>query len=76
MLATMLPSHADDDAAGVTWLRCNVDDESYWRRHCRGDLAAVQCRCQVMLATALPGRLGHGKVAQPLRLEHRGVVAS
>jgi hypothetical protein len=47
MLAIMLPSHANDDAAGVTWLQRDVDVKSCWRQNCR-----------VMLATTLPGRLG------------------
>jgi hypothetical protein len=25
-----MPSHADDDATGVTWLRRNVDIEVWW----------------------------------------------
>jgi hypothetical protein len=29
MLETMLSSHAGDDAAEVTWPRCDVDVESY-----------------------------------------------
>jgi hypothetical protein len=44
----MLPSHAGDGVAEATWPRRDVDVESCWR----------QC-CRVMLATALPGRLGH-----------------
>jgi hypothetical protein len=44
MLATMLPSHVDDGAAGVTWLQRNVDAELCWRQY-----------YQVMLVTALPG---------------------
>jgi hypothetical protein len=27
-LVTMLPSHAGDDIAGVTWPRCDIDAES------------------------------------------------
>jgi hypothetical protein len=49
MLAMMLLSHAGDDAAGVTWLRRDVDAESCWR----------QC-CRVILVMTLPGRLSHG----------------
>jgi hypothetical protein len=30
MLAIILPSHASDDAAEVTWPRCGVDAESCW----------------------------------------------
>jgi hypothetical protein len=47
MLATMLLSHDNDDAAGATWLWPNVEVESCLR----------QCY-QVMLVTPLPGRLG------------------
>jgi hypothetical protein len=46
MLATVLPSHAGDDAARVTWPRPNINAELYWRWCCR-----------VMLATALPWQL-------------------
>jgi hypothetical protein len=42
MLATVLPSHADDGIAESTWPWRDVDVESCWQR-----------RCQVMLATAL-----------------------
>jgi hypothetical protein len=31
MLATMLPSHAGNDAVGVTWPWCDEDVESCWR---------------------------------------------
>jgi hypothetical protein len=63
---TMLLSHASDDASEATWLRhdINVEScwhgvaESCWRRCCRGDLAAAQCRCQFMLATMLPSHTG------------------
>jgi hypothetical protein len=47
MLATMLPSHAGDGAAEVTWLWCDADVESCWR----------QC-CEVVLATMMSRRLG------------------
>jgi hypothetical protein len=30
-----------------------------------GDMAAMRCRCRVMLETALPGRLGHGAMLMP-----------
>jgi hypothetical protein len=60
--------------------------ESYSRWRCRGDLAATRCKCLVMLVTMLlshvddgtatQGCTGCGKVAQPLRLENQGVVAS
>jgi hypothetical protein len=43
MLATMLLSHAHDDAAEVTWPQRDVDAESS-RRQC----------CRVMLVTTLP----------------------
>jgi hypothetical protein len=46
MLTIVLPSHADDSAAGVTWLGHDIDVESYWR----------QCY-RVMLLRALPGPL-------------------
>jgi hypothetical protein len=49
MLATLLPSHAGDGAAEASWPRRDVDIESCWW-HC----------CQVMLAMALPRRLGRG----------------
>jgi hypothetical protein len=32
MLATMMLSHAGDGAARMTWLRRNLDAESYWRQ--------------------------------------------
>jgi hypothetical protein len=35
MLPTVLSGHAGDGAAGVTWLWCDVDIESYWRWCCR-----------------------------------------
>jgi hypothetical protein len=41
MLATMLPSHAGEDAAKVTWLRCEVDAESCWRQCYRVVLVMV-----------------------------------
>jgi hypothetical protein len=47
MLATVLPSYAGDDAAGVTWSQRDVEVESCWQRCYR-----------VMLAMTLPGRLG------------------
>jgi hypothetical protein len=56
----VLPSHANDGATGVTWLRRDVYVESCWQRRCLGDLVAAQCICRVMLATALLGRLGRG----------------
>jgi hypothetical protein len=49
MLAMVMPSHADDGTAGVTWLRRDVDADSCSRRCYR-----------VMLVTTLPGRLGRG----------------
>jgi hypothetical protein len=49
MLATVLQSITGDNAAGVTWPRCDVDVESCWRQYCR-----------VMLAMVLLRRLGHG----------------
>jgi hypothetical protein len=45
----VLLSHAGDGAVGATWPQHDVDAKSYWRWYCR-----------VMLATALPGQLGHG----------------
>jgi hypothetical protein len=39
--------------------------ESSWRRRCRDDLAAVQCRGQVTVATTLPRQLGHGAMSMP-----------
>jgi hypothetical protein len=47
-MATVLSSHASDDATGVTWPQCDVDVESCWWRCCR-----------VMLTTAIPGRFCH-----------------
>jgi hypothetical protein len=47
--ATVLSSHAGDNAAGMTWLRRDVDANSC-RRQC----------CRVMLATALPRQMRHG----------------
>jgi hypothetical protein len=64
----VLLSHAGDDALRVTWPQCDVDVVSCcdstaescgpWR--CRGDFAAVRCRCQVMLATVLLSLDGDG----------------
>jgi hypothetical protein len=34
--------------------------ESCWRQHCRCDLVAVGCKCQVMLATMLLSHTGDG----------------
>jgi hypothetical protein len=48
MLAMVLPGHAGDGAAGVTWLRCDVAAESCWRWCYR-----------VMLAMTLLGQIGH-----------------
>jgi hypothetical protein len=94
MLAIVLPSYAGNDAARVTWPWHDVDAKSCWRQCCRvmlammllGEVAAVRCRCWVMLATtpmshagdgsAPQGCTGCGKVVQPPRLKHRGVVAS
>jgi hypothetical protein len=33
---------------------------THWGRRCLGDVAMVQCRCQVMLATTLPSHAGDG----------------
>jgi hypothetical protein len=44
-------SHADTNAV-----------ESYWRRCCRGDLAAMRCRCLLMLATMLLSHAGDDAV--------------
>jgi hypothetical protein len=41
MLATVLMSHAGDDAARATWPRHDIDAESYWRWCCRVNLAMV-----------------------------------
>jgi hypothetical protein len=41
MLVTMLPSHAGDGTAGVTWLQRDVDVESCWRQCCRVMLAVA-----------------------------------
>jgi hypothetical protein len=49
MLATMLPSHADDGAVKVTCPRHDVDAESYGQ----------QC-CRVILVMVLPRKLGCG----------------
>jgi hypothetical protein len=49
MLATMLPSHAGDDVAGLTWPRHDEDAESCWRRCCR-----------VVLVTTLLSPVGDG----------------
>jgi hypothetical protein len=54
MLMTVLPSHAGDDDAGVTWPRCDVDVESCSR----------QCS-RVMLMMMLPKRLGCGVMWMP-----------
>jgi hypothetical protein len=62
MLATVLLSHAGDGAAEVTWPRRDVDVESCWRRHCRGDLAVMRCRCRVMLTMVLPSHIDYGAV--------------
>jgi hypothetical protein len=56
--ATMMSSHAGDGASRSTWPRRDVEAESCWRRCCRGDLATVRYRCQVMPAMALPRQLG------------------
>jgi hypothetical protein len=66
-LVTMLPSHAGDGATGATWPWCDVDSEKCWQQSWRVMLA---------MALQLKGCTGCGKVVQPLRLEHRGVVAS
>jgi hypothetical protein len=60
MLAMALPSPAGDDVAEVTWVRCDVDAESCWRRCYRGDLAMMRCRCQIMLAKVLPSHASDG----------------
>jgi hypothetical protein len=58
MLATALPSPADDDICRVMlvmtllswcWSRCDIAAESCWRCRCRDDLAVMRCRCQIML---------------------------
>jgi hypothetical protein len=56
----VLLSHAGDGTAEATWLWRDVDAESYWRWHCRGDLAMAQCRRWVMLAMVLPSHAGDG----------------
>jgi hypothetical protein len=50
----VLLSHAGDAATEVTWPQHDVDGESCWR----------QC-CRVMLATALPRRLGRDVMSMP-----------
>jgi hypothetical protein len=51
ILATMLPSHAGDDAAEVTWPRRDIDAESCWQ----------QCY-QVMLVMTQPRQLGRDEM--------------
>jgi hypothetical protein len=65
----MLPSHARDDVVEMTWPRLDVDVKSCWRQCCRGDLATMQCRCRVMLATMLssPARDDATEVTWPRR---------
>jgi hypothetical protein len=46
-----MPSHTGDSAT-----------ESCWRLHCLDDLAAMRCRCRVMLAIVLLSRAGDGAV--------------
>jgi hypothetical protein len=55
------PSHDDNDATKETWPRCDIDDESYWRWRCRGDVGrsamsipshAGDVATEVMLAIA------------------------
>jgi hypothetical protein len=38
---TMPSSHADDDAAEVTWPRRDVEAESFWKQCCRVCLATA-----------------------------------
>jgi hypothetical protein len=57
---TMLPRHASDGAAGVTWPRCDVDAESCWRRCCWGGGVTVQYICRVNLVTMLLSHAGDG----------------
>jgi hypothetical protein len=59
---------------------------SHDQRCWRSKLAVPRCKCRVVLMTVLlshtgdgpvtPGSNGCGKVAQPPRSEHRGVIAS
>jgi hypothetical protein len=80
----VLSNHAGADTVGATWPRCNVHAESCWRQRYQGDLAVARCRCRVILAIMLPSHTGNGaasqgctscgKVVQPPRSEHRGVV--
>jgi hypothetical protein len=51
MLVMMLLSHADDVTAKETWPQRDVDAKLCWRQSCRA-----------MLATMLPGRLGHDTI--------------
>jgi hypothetical protein len=46
-----MASHAGDNVA-----------ESCWQQRCRGSLAVVQCRYQVMQATMLPSHASDGAV--------------
>jgi hypothetical protein len=62
MIVMVLPSHADDGAARVTWPWRDVNVESCWR-----------WRCRVMLVMALPGRLGYGTMSM---LSHAGDSAT
>jgi hypothetical protein len=36
-----MPSQASDDTVEVIWPRRDVDAETCWRRHCRGNLATA-----------------------------------
>jgi hypothetical protein len=47
--AMKMSCHASDDAA-----------ESCWQQRCRGNLAAAQCICRVMLVTMLSSHIGDG----------------
>jgi hypothetical protein len=60
MLATVLSGRLGH---GTMYMSSHTSDnaaESCWRRRCQGDLAAVRCRCRVMLVTTLLSHAGDG----------------
>jgi hypothetical protein len=52
MLATMLPSHAFDDAAKATWLWRDVDAELCWHQ-CRRVMLVMALQLKVVLAVVM-----------------------
>jgi hypothetical protein len=56
----VLLSHASDGVVNAIWPRHDVDAESCWQWHYRGDLATAECRCRVMLAIMLSSHASDG----------------